>query len=182
MKRPRGGARGLSAWSLLVLLMIGAAPAAAQDVANPAYTAWARFEPGAMARYSGNSKTMGIDTTVETSIRLVSKASDKVVVEVTRKVTTAGETVDESPRKEEIRATVPAGRGMTPVGEETIAAMGRQFQTRVYQRTEAGGEIRALVRTWMSDDVPGGVVKVDSRTEGPVAMSTLIELKEFRVK
>ena len=59
--------------------------AVAQNTPNPLYSAWMKFKPGATATYSGESRTLGIDATIETSLKLVSVASDKVTIEVRRK-------------------------------------------------------------------------------------------------
>ncbi|MCS7033967.1 MAG: hypothetical protein NZ561_08220 [Phycisphaerae bacterium] len=163
--------------SLAPLLLTAAA--GAQSVANPLYSAWVRFETGATSRYTGVSRTLGVETTIETTMKLIEKAGDRVVIEVSRKVTSGDDTVEESPRKEEIRAMIAQEAAMVPAGEEPATAGGKEYPCRVYQQQRKEGDLLLLSRFWLSDEVPGGIVKIDSKVEGPIAINTLLELKSF---
>lgn len=160
-----------------------ASSAAAQQVDNPAYAAWVKFNEGSMARYTGNTKTMGMDTTIESSITLKSKSSDRVVVEIRRKVTTQGDTVEEPVVTQAIPAKVPPERAPKQNGEVDLENDGKVLRCRIYERGEVLKEgINLMTRTWMSDTVPGGVVRIESKTEGHISMNTFIDLKEFKAQ
>ena len=160
---------------------LGAQPVVAQDVDNPRYAPLAALKPGTTLVYSGNSKTMGLDTTVETTLRVQRVSEQSVLLEVTRKVTTQGATVDEPAMKQEITARLPATEKITLVGDDNdVYLKGKNYRCKIYEQISRSGDMAMSIRTFMSDEMPGGVVKIESRTEGPVAMNTTIELKEVK--
>jgi len=168
-------------WTTLLLMLAFTRVAVAQDVPNPLHAAWARTKLGATVVHTGNSKTMGLDTTIETTTKLQSRAADRVTLEVLRKVTTLGKTTDESKVTQDIRSTLPAAEKMTLIADANeVFLNGNTYRCKVYENLMQQGEIKLLTRTWLCDEVPGGVVKIEARTEGPIAMNTSIELKEIK--
>jgi hypothetical protein len=69
-------------------------------------------------------------------------------------------------------------------GEEEISVGGKSYKCRVYQQQRKQGEppnqVFLYARYWMNDQIPGGIVRIDSRTEGQLAIATTIELKSHK--
>lgn len=165
-----------------LLTTLCAAVATAQDVPNPAYEAWSKFKPGATAKVVGSTKTMGLETVVEITTRLVEVTPQQATVEVSAVITSGGNRVEQAPERAPVAARVKQSEAPAPVGEEEITVNGQKYHCRVYElkKTEDGTTLTA--RTWMSDQVPGGIVKVESVTSGQVASDTRFELKEFKAE
>lgn len=171
----------------LACISFFAAVARAEDAPNPAYAAWEKYNVGSSARYVGNTKTMGLDTTIETRVTLSSKNPSRVVLDIERKVTTTGEAAEESTETVEVPAKLPSTSVPAMVGEEDLQFQGKTYRCRVYlivetKNANTKSQIAMATRTWMNDQFPGGVLKVDSKTEGPIALNTQIDLKEYKVK
>jgi hypothetical protein len=118
--------------------------------------------------------------------------ADKVVVEMAGKSKVAGMEIAIPPTKQEYTKTVelPKGakkeefgkkpEGTTKEGAETLKAAGQEIKTKWYEiEIKANGmDIRS--KMWMSDDVPGSMVKMESKVAGAVAVETKMELVEFK--
>lgn len=169
----------------VVIVLVFSQVALAQNVPNPMYSAWMKFKPGATATYSGESRTLGIDATIETTIKLVNVASDKVTIEVRRKVTSGSDTVEQPATTETIQAVLPASIAMAADPDEEIEVNGRKYKCRVFraQQVESADgkkvDLGLVSRTWLSEEVPGGIVRVDARTEGAIGLSTSLTLKSM---
>lgn len=166
----------------LIVGTVVAAPAAAQDVPNPAYEAWSKFKPGATARIVGSTKTMGMETTVEITTKLVEITPQQATVEVSAVINAGGNKMEQPAERAPVAARVKQADSPAPVGEEEVTLDGKKYRCRVYElkRTEDGTTV--VARTWMSDEVPGGIVKVESSTQGAVVSDTRFELKEFKAE
>jgi hypothetical protein len=170
---------------IAVVVLLFSDVALAQNTPNPLYSAWMKFKPGATATYSGESRTLGIEATIETSIKLVSVASDKVTIEVRRKVTSGSDTVEELAKTETIQALLPAGITMVADPDEQIEVNGKSYKCKVFraQQVESADgkkvDLGLVSRTWLSEEVPGGIVRVDARTEGAIGLSTSLTLKSM---
>lgn len=165
--------------AVFIFCALPAARAAGEEVANPAYDAWSKFKPGATTRVAGSTKTMGMETTLEINTKLLEVAADKVTLEVSASITMNGNKMDQPAQKQEVKAKVQKEDIPAPAGEEQITVDGKTYNCKVYAltRTQEGTTISA--KSWMSDEVPGGVVRVESRTEGAVVSDTRFELKEY---
>jgi hypothetical protein len=81
-------------------------------------------------------------------------------------------------KKEDIAAGKP--QGTTKEGTETLKVGGQEVKTKWYEYEVKmkGTEIKA--KMWMSDDVPGSLVKMESKVIAPTAGETKMELIEFK--
>lgn len=156
----------------LVLLLLLAAPAAAEDLLPREGSGWAGFKPGTSVRIKrtvvreGRTPTVTISTTT--------------LIEVGEKQLTL-ETVSRNPlgMEETTRSTVPrkgeAGPGETQetetLPEEAVSAAGRRFECTRVRTTVTGQEGRRVITDWIggeprmrikrsvvSYDAQGGVV------------------------
>ncbi len=177
----------------LVLLASAAGFASAADIDNPEFAAWAKFNKGA----SVTKKTIDTvaDSIIEntTTLTLVEVGADKLVLEdVTVGKTKGGET-KLPPMKRTIPKTLklPAGakaddfkggkpKGTYEEGTETVKAGGAEIKTTWYKaKTESNG-VKTETKTWVSDDVPGGVVKLERTIVGALTTTRKTDLVEFK--
>lgn len=165
-----------------LLVLVAPSPVSAQEVANPAYEAWKNFNPGSRTRVAGSTKTMGMETGLEITTTLKSVTPEKVTLEVSTTTTVANNRVDHSTQLQEVPAVGKAENLPTPAGEERITVNGTAYNCKVYAIGKSEDGTTIIARTWMNEGVPGGVVRLESRSEGAVVSDTRLELKEAITK
>lgn len=163
--------------AIVVLLFCAVAPA--EEISNPAYEAWAKFKPGASTRVIGSTKTMGMETTLEINTKLLEVEADQVTLEVAASITMNGNKMDQPAQKQQVKARVQKADVPAPAGEEQVTINGTTYNCKVYAMTRTQDGTTISAKSWMSDQVPGGVVKIESRTEGSVVSDTRFELREY---
>lgn len=161
---------------------------------NEATHPWAKFKVGSfsktknttVATVAGHNST----TTSEVKQTLVDLTADKAVVEI--ESTVMGHT---SKTKTEIpltgtptgipTATAPASGGTASApkeGTEDITVAGKTLHCKwIEYETEQGGN-KVSSKTWMSDEVPGLIVKSVTKTTGSVPTEVTSELVAFETK
>src|SRR5688572_16960689 len=107
--------------ALILLVTVALAhPAAADEVPNPAYEAWKNFKQGARSTIAGSTKTMGMETSLEITSKLVEVTPQKVVVEVTSVMNTPGGKIEQPTQKQELPARKNREDAPAPASTETI--------------------------------------------------------------
>lgn len=172
------------------LSLIACANAGAEEVEHPIYRSWARHPIGTTITLKSVTTAGGqtIVTTKKTTLVRLTESSAELETTMTSDGT--GKVVQSPSQSYTQRRMFPLFAGMTKddvgkppkgstQGEETIKLAGRDFKTQWFDsngQTEAG---KSQTRTWMSDEVPGKLVK--AVTQVPSAKNTttveLIELK-----
>lgn len=115
---------------------------------------------------------------------LVTKGEDELVIKVEAKMTKPS-AMDMPASEMKVPAKSPAGSGTPAVqpkelrkGEETLEIAGKKLACQwVEMEVETGGKMKT--KSWMSDEVPGRVVKVE--TKGDNLESTMV-LTGFEAK
>ena len=168
------------------------APALTNDrplVDHPEYVAWARFAVGA-AVVRKKEVTNNVETIhVTTTLRLVEKTRDKVVVESQVTVDRPGQSlVENPPQKLEFTAAFQLPPGMNPeqfalpslraklIGNESRTACGREFQTELFtwdERNEAGP---MTIKLWRSDEIPGRMLRQEVKGRTQVSAEEVVEI------
>lgn len=178
----------------LVVFALGSGAVLAQEkVENPMYTNWAKHKPGTSTTLKSTSS--GAMFTAESLIttKLLEVTADKVVVEMTVTSKTNGMEFKAPPMKQEFTKTVelPKGakketfatgkpEGTTKEGTETVKVGGVDVKTKWYEYEVKANGSEVKAKMWMSDDVPGSMVKMESKATAPVAAETKMELIEFK--
>jgi hypothetical protein len=180
----------------LALAAILTAPASwpralAEEVEHPIYRSWARYPVGTtvtMRSVADAPGTRPIETT--TILRLVELTDEKAVVEQVVVSDATGSKSESEPQRFSHRRMFPLlgdtkkedigkPRDAVASGEERVRIGGRDYQAVWFDtkgRTEAG---EARTRIWLSDEVPGRLLK--SVTEVPAAQkTTTLELVEIK--
>lgn len=172
----------------LVALMVPSL-AKAQMADHPIYLSWARCEPGTTLKIRTETRSE-LGTIESTSVyKLVGKTDDQVDVEVVVTSEQSGEQSVSQPQVFNYKRKFPLlpgvkaedlgkPRNAIDQGKEVIEAAGQQFETVWYDsksQTEAG---EAITRTWMSEEMPGRLVKAVTRVPA-VNKVTTIEVTEL---
>jgi uncharacterized protein (TIGR03000 family) len=183
---------------VLPLIVLGAAGplAAAQEVANPYYTFWSRAKPGATTVYRETTRLFGAaaasapeGTDVKTvTYKLVELNDDRAVVETRVLQQEIFGFVESAPT----RHIYPA-RMSKAVLEDLLAETGAKGVEAVIKVGDREMKVMALAgklkkggeevdfKIWLSDEVPGGIVKRVrvTKVNGEVAAETTVELVTF---
>jgi hypothetical protein len=177
----------------LVVFLGGGAAVAQEKIDNPTYASWAKHKVGTTTVLK--STTSGAMFSSESTIttKLVEVTADKVVVEMTVKSKAAGKDFDLPPMKQEYPKTIelPKGakketfatgkpEGTTKEGTETVKVGGQELKTKWYEYEVKANGMDIKAKMWMSDDVPGAMVKMESKVAAQVAGETKMELIEFK--
>jgi hypothetical protein len=147
-----------------IIVLAAAAPLRASQVDNPEYKAWASFKVGSSSTLTvkgagGGGYVRGSGGSADQATTLVEVDSDKVMVVL------GSPSATNKPRP--VSATMNDGV-MKQVGEESVSAMGKTFQCKIYETpkytgnaADGSGQKSLQTRKWICDDVPGGLVKME---------------------
>jgi hypothetical protein len=167
-------------------------------VVNPMHKFWANFKPGSTATLaektilSGAEKNTfpdGIDEKDVTS-KLLSVKGDNVVVQVVVAERDFLGTIETAPTKKTFPAKIKKAflqAAMHNVdatrGEDTIEVLGQKLECKTVSGTEKKEGTEVEHKIWLSEKIPGGVVKHTriTRQDGRVIADTTIVLKAFKV-
>lgn len=180
---------------VVALFVLVATDAGGQEkIDNPEFVGWSKHKPGTTVTLK--SSIMAGDAKSESTVKttLVEVGTDKLVVEVAVTSSVNGMEFKAPPMKRDVPKTIalPAGapnpkldptkkpEGTVEEGTETLKVGGADYKTKWYRtkNTAAGNTTEAKV--WMSDEVPGGMVKMEANTTGTTASTIKMELVEFK--
>ncbi len=133
---------------------------------NPQYQGWKKFAEGSSATLTSTINAGGQKVESESVRKLVSKADDAVTIEVTANVTFAGQAHTSPAHQQKIPAQIDKKDAQVSTSSEKVEAAGKTFDCKVYnvtQTTPDGKTVNAKV--WITDDVPGGVVKMEAKSD-----------------
>jgi hypothetical protein len=179
---------------LLAAALSVCSPALAEKVKNPEFEMWSKFKPGAMSKLQGTTEAGGQKSAQTITTKLVEANTEKCVVETTVSMEVGGQKMDMPAQKREVPAMMenvaaPAAPGDAPApgakkpdvktSEETVTVGGKSVKCVVTEMTSEQSGMKIAAKTWTSTDVPGGVVKMESKTTGAMESTTTQELKEF---
>jgi hypothetical protein len=156
---------------IVVMAAFGGPVALAGQIDNPSYGYWAKFKPGSTQKTTTDSVAVGQKTTIEIVTTLLEVTPDKITVE-TKTDATAGDTkLKQRVRKQDVPAKIDQRADASEIkhSTETITAAGKTYACQVSEETREG----LVMKTWTSEEVPGGVVKAEMRSEG-LSITTLL--------
>lgn len=174
-------------WITLCFAVALARIARADDtIDNPAYLDWAHYNPGTSVTYSTDSNTMGNTSAIATTTTLTDLTADKATVSVATSMLVNGKNVDLPPQSQDIPAKVkkpsastgmqPADAPKTETGTQDVQAAGKTYSCTKTTVTTNQNAICNVTTTWTSDQVPGGIVKMESDTSGAMTSTTKMML------
>jgi hypothetical protein len=182
--------RGLIATVVLVA-SVSAASAEDKKIDNPEYGYWAKFKPGTTAKLKMTNEVSGFKSGQTITTKLIEVKDDKLVIESETETEFMGKPMKGSAVKRDVPKTVvvregqpgpPAGgkpEGTTEEGTETLKVGGAEVKTKWYKTKTKTPQGEMTGQMWMSDDVPGRLVKMTTKGE---KFEMTMELVEFTKK
>ncbi len=170
------------------LLLAMVSSGLAEMVKNPEYENWARFKPGAMVKLESKSIANGQELKAVTTSKLIEITPEKLVIEMTNSMEMMGQKMDSPPVKRDVSAemdkaivarTDPAQNPDIKEEKETVTVADKKFDCKVVVYTSEANGMKSVSKSWLCNDVPGGIVKTQVKTTGAVESSTDMTLIEF---
>jgi len=179
-------------FAALVVVVACSAPAWADTVDNPTYASWAKMKKGASVTVKMTAEVAGEKTESTMTTTLVDLTADVATTEMVTVTKAGGQEFKSEPIKTENKKVVelPAGKkkadfdkpeGFVVQGEETLKIAAKEYKTKwvKVKNSTNGSEYEA--KTWTCDDVPGTIVKMETKSSGGgVKSSTALELVEIK--
>jgi hypothetical protein len=176
--------------------MVLCAQVYAGQVENPQYKDWARFKPGTSTTMAMTSDMGGQSSKSETRTTLKEVNDDKLVVETVTSMEAAGQKMDMPAQSMEIKkmmdempAAPPAAqppadapKADVKTSEESVTVGGGTFKAKVAETSMDVAGSKTTSKTWTSEEVPGGIVKMESTMDGAMKGTTKMELTKFDKK
>jgi hypothetical protein len=181
---------------LLVIgvLFVSVGQLRAQDVVeNPEFTSWAKFPKGTSVRMKSISMVDGKTSEVIVTVTLLEATPDKVVIESASTEVRKGKDFNTQPVKREVLKMIPLPKGLTKEdfaagkppgttgdGSETLKVGGMELKAVWYKyRAEVDGT-KIEGKRWVSNQVPGNIVKNEITSSGVFSSTLNLELIEIK--
>ena len=169
----------------------GATPAASEPAKTAAETKvakhpWGSFKVGSYVVTKSTTEVAGRKMTTEMKTTLTALTADKATVEMATTVMgNTTKTMADFPITAGATTATPTGTVSTPnaevkTSEETITVAGKAVNCKVTSTTSDANGMKSESKTWMSDEVPGFVVKTVIKTTGPAKSETTSEVTDFK--
>ena len=154
-----------------------ASTARAADTDNPEFKAWSAYKVGTTVKRHQSVSTAGTKQEMEMTTKLVELAADKAVVEDSVAMNVNGQVMNLPGNKRTIPAKLSGPAVVPPAvpnapkvdakeGEETVEAGGKSYKCKTVETAMKGPQGETSSKIWTSTDVPGGLVKMTSQTNG----------------
>jgi hypothetical protein len=182
--------------AIAVVLALIAQPAFAQEketVPNPEFGSWSKHKPGTSVTIRTISDTAGMKSEVLMTSTLVDVGSGKVVVEMVTTIKANGMEIKAPAQKRDVTKTIEVLKGMkkedataakpigtTEEGTETLKVAGMEVKTKWYKASAEADGTKSVTKHWVSDDIPGMMVKNVTTVSGVVNSTITMELIEFK--
>jgi hypothetical protein len=181
--------------ALALIVLVPGAAHAQEKIANPEFAQWSKFKKGTSVTLKTVSEAAGMKSEMTMTMTLVEVGADKVVVASSSVVKAAGMEFKSPPmnrdvpklfelpkgvKKEELEGQATKVEGKYEEGTETLKVAGVEVKTKWFKYKHEAEGIKSEGRMWMSEDVPGWLVKSEASTSGAVASTMKTELVEFK--
>lgn len=151
-----------------------ASAATAEEVEHPAYKSWARHPVGTSVTLRSVTTTQGVTNVTTNTTTLVKLTESEAVLETVMTSDATGRVVETPAQTYVQRRMFPLFAGVkkedvgkppgsSTHGEETVKLAGKEYKATWFDsngRVEAGA---TSSRTWLSEDVPGRLLKAVTR-------------------
>lgn len=179
----------------LTLLALAVGTASAADADNPEFTSWSKFKKGTSVTTKKVGTVAGVTIETTTTLTLIEVGDDKLVLEETgTSKTSANAQVATLPaRKRTVPKTIklPAGRkvedyidgtrpGTYENGTETLKVGTVEVKTKWYKAKREENGVKTDSKRWVSDEIPGGLVKAETTIAGALTSTEKVDVIEFK--
>jgi hypothetical protein len=182
----------MAAVAALLLLTVGLA-GAQEMLPNHEYTAWSKFKKGASVTIKAVNDAGGMKSETLITITLVETGPDKVVLDMASTTKANGMEFKAPGMKRDVPKTVTLPQGVKKEdftsgkppgtfeeGNETLKVAGSEYKAKWYKSKFEMDKLKVESKTWMSDDVPGGFIKMESSTSGAFTSTSKMEVTEIK--
>lgn len=164
--------------------------AAAAEVEHPVYTSWARHPVGTSVALKAVTTTGGVTNITTNTTTLVKLTDEGAVLETVMISDATGKVVESPPQTYLQRRLFPLFAGVkkedigkppgaSTRGEETVKLAGKEYKATWFDSKGSGDAGETFTRTWMSDEVPGRLLKAVTKVPKADNMTT-VELVEVK--
>ena len=175
----------------LALTPILAADDKPETIENSTYVGWAKEKKGTSVVVKTTTESKVNKSSALMTSTLLELDADRAIVETRITTDVMGMKFDSPPTKLEIKKMIelPKGKkkgelgkpeGLTSEGEETLKIGKTDYKTKWYKYKQTIGEIVVDGQMWISEDVPGQLVKSVTKVEGMFPSTTTMELVEVK--
>jgi hypothetical protein len=197
-RKKEAGMSALRRFALPLIVLIAAAPLVkAQDVDNPYYTFWSKSKPGATVELKETTKLSGAAaasapdaTDVKfVTYKLLELNAKEAVVEARVKQEENFGYVETAPTKQIYPAKMSKAVLADLIAETgaksetgTLKVGDKEMKVRIISGNMKKGDEDIDFKIWVSDDVPGGIVKRQRTTKmkGEVVADTAVEVLSYK--
>lgn len=179
----------LITFSLVFASVVGRA----DTIENPEFKQWAAFKSGTSIVMSMTSEFNGTKSASKIGTKLLEVGADKIVLEVETATVVNGMEFKGPPTKREVTKTIEIPKvegaqatpkpgvkpeGTTEEGTETVKIGDVEVKTKwtKYKSKTPAGEVEG--QTWMSDEIPGGMFKSETKTATITSKMVIVEFKK----
>jgi hypothetical protein len=166
---------------------------AQEMVENPEYSSWAKFPKGTTVRMKSISTVNGKTSEVIVTLTLLEAGPEKVLIESVSTEIRKGKDFKTEPVKREIAKTIALPKGLTKEdfaatkppgttaeGSETLKVGDMELKVVWYKyRAEVDGT-KIEGKRWVSNQVPGNIVKNEITSSGVFSSTLNLELAEIK--
>jgi hypothetical protein len=177
-----------AAIAVLGLALCASSQARAEDVDNPEFGYWSKFKAGSWVTMKVETEAAGNKTEMENTTTLLEITKEKAVVETKGHMMMGGNKIDIPANKREIPAKVKKGEEpkkdapKPKEGDETIEVGGKKLKCHWIEVDSEANGMKTNSKSWMSDEVPGHTVKVESKSEGAMKSTTKMWADKWEAK
>src|SRR5262245_29066574 len=176
----------------LFAAVVVSGPAWADTMDNPTYASWAKMKKGSSVTLKMTAEVAGQKTESTMTTTLVDLTADVATTEMVTVTKAGGQEFKSEPIKVENKKVVelPPGKkkadfdkpeGFVDQGEETLKIGGKEYKTKWMKVKNAKDGSEYEAKTWSCDDVPGTLVKMETKSSGGgIKATTLLELVEIK--
>jgi hypothetical protein len=174
---------------LFALALMAPAAFAAEQIDNPMYAQWKKYKPGTWVTTKTVADFGGNKSETETTTKLIEITPEKAVIEMTSVMSFGGQKLPPQPgtkmdvpakvNKPDAAATGDQPKPDVKESSEDVTVSGKTLKCKVTETTTKGPAGEMTAKVWQSDEVPGSVVKMETKMAQGSSKS---ELVGFEVK
>jgi hypothetical protein len=170
----------------ILIFALTSVPAWAESIDNPTFASWAKVKKGTVVTLKQSSEFAGQKSESTSISTLVDLTADVATIELVNVIKAGDMEIKTPPTKVEVKkmTELPPGKkkedyakpeGLVDQGTETVTVDGVAYKTKWHSIKLITGDTEIESKSWTCDDVPGLVVKLESKskTMGMVSTTTM---------
>lgn len=180
------------ATAFAALVLFAGSAFAQEKFDNPEFASWSKHKPGTSITLKSSVMSGAVKSETTITTTLVEVGSDKLVLEMATTTHVNGMEFKNPPMKRDVAKTLelPKGtpkpdpnkkpEGVIEEGTEDVKIGTATVKAKWYKAKTKVGETETEAKSWVSDEVPGGFVKLEATSKGPNAATFTMEVIAFK--